>query len=350
MLSGTLNAEEQQQISHMMDDPDFRELFDAVLDQQGGELDMTVNDQSLAFTSEKLQVFHQLTHQASSDIVMESPVEDIPVVKLSPWKRLLPYAAAIMVAIGGLLVWWSGANEKQRLMAAQELNKKNEQLVAAAPAVQYTEHYNPKSRRLRVKLPDGSSITLGSKSRLKYPATFAVNKRDVYLEGEAFFEVTKDAAKPFVVYTGNVRTLVLGTSFKVSALPNTSVEVAVVTGKVQVSYHNGNTDNNLATMLPGEKITWEHNQLARLKFDPRDVLAWKNEQMVFRKQTLKNILDVFQRHYGVHISVINKGFLTERISLSMDEKMPLEKAMNVLAGTAGFEHAIDSLSRTVIIK
>jgi len=185
---------------------------------------------------------------------------------------------------------------------------------------------------------------------MKYPAGFAGHTRDIYLEGEAFFDVAKDVNKPFTVYTGDVHTLVLGTSFKVSAQPHAPVEVAVVSGKVRVSYHDGMVEKDLATMLPGEKITWNNSQLARLKIDPRDVLAWKNEQMVFKKQTLKNILDAFQKHYGVHITVINKGFLDERLSLTLDEKMPMEKAMNVLAGTAGFEHSIDSLSHTVIIK
>ncbi|HUP13536.1 MAG TPA: FecR domain-containing protein, partial [Niastella sp.] len=203
---------------------------------------------------------------------------------------------------------------------------------------------------MKVKLPDGSVITLGGKSRVKYAGSFAGNTRDVILDGEAFFEVTKNPKKPFIVYTGNVQTHVLGTSFKVSALPRAAVEVAVVTGKVRVSYHNGNVANDLATMLPGDKISWKNNQLTRAKFDLAEVLGWKNEQMVFKKQTLKNILDVFQKHYGVHITVINKGFLSERITLSLDEKMPLEKAMNVLAVTAGFEHSVDSLSHTVIIK
>ncbi len=103
-------------------------------------------------------------------------------------------------------------------------------------------------------------------------------------------------------------------------------------------------------MLPGDKITWKNSHLTKLKMDPKDVLAWKNELMVFRKQSLENILDVFRKHYGVNITVINNGFLQEKISLTLDERMPLEKAMNVLSVTAGFDHSYDTLSRTVTIR
>lgn len=348
MLSGTLDPGEQQQISRMIDQPGFQELFNRVLDEQGGELELSQDVHGQAFTSQKLEQFHQMTQEAAP---MPAD-EEAPVFKLTRplWKRMLPYAAAVVVAASSLLLWFSGANKKQPAVIAQQPIKKAEQPAPAAKPVEYTERYNPEKRRLKVKLPDGSMVTLGGKSRVKYPASFAGNKRDIYLNGEAFFEVTKDPNKPFTVYTGNVHTQVLGTSFKVSALPKAPVEVAVVTGKVRVSYHSGNTSSDLATMLPGDKISWINRHLTKLKTDPRDVLAWRNEMMVFKKQTLKNILEVFRKHYNVDITVINKGFLAERISLTLDENMPLKKAMNVLAVTAGFEHSMDSLARTVIIK
>jgi hypothetical protein len=348
MLSGTLSPVEQQQISRMMDQSGFQELFNAVLDEQGGELEMEQPIEAQVFTSQKLQEFHQLTQEVEPAMAQqEAPVFTM---RRPLWKRSLPYAAAIIVIAGSLVTWFSGANKKAPTQVAQQLIKKNEQPAPVEDTVQYTEYYNPKKTRLKVKLPDGSMVTLGGKSRVKYPASFVDNKRDIYLDGEAFFEVTKDPNKPFTVFTGQVHTQVLGTSFKVTALPQTPVEVSVVTGKVRVSYHNGNAVNNLATMLPGDKIVWSGDHLVKAKIDPRDVLAWKNELMIFKKQTLKNILDVFQKHYGVHITVVNKGFLTEKISLSLDEKMPLDKAMNVLAVTAGFEHSIDALTKTVIIK
>lgn len=343
MLSGHISQAEKLQLSQLMADPDFRELFNTVLDEQGGELMMEQDEQSQAFINEKLNCFHQRMSAEET----EAPVF---IMRKPLWKRMLPYVAAFITAASGLLLWWSNAAKENNTPVAQEINKKNEYPEPVEKPVQYTEHFNQGKRRLKVKLADGSVVTIGRKGRLKYPAGFEGEARNVYLEGEAFFEVAKDANKPFTVFTGDVRTEVLGTSFKVSAQPGSAVEVAVVTGKVRVSYHSGKIDNDLATMLPGDKISWRNSHLTKLKMDPNDVLAWKHEMMVFRKQSLDDILNVFRKHYGVKITVINKGFLHEKISLTLDEKMPLEKAMNVLSVTAGFDHSFDPLSRTVIIQ
>lgn len=345
MLSGKLSPEEQRELNQLMNKPGFRTLFNTLLDEQGGELNMELNDQAVAFTEEKLQLFYQ-------QLPKETTIEEVPVFTMSKplWKKILPYAAAVVTAVSGWMLWFSNTDKNMITPVAQEINKKNEYPAPVEKAVAYTEHYNPGKRRLKVQLADGSTVTIGRKSRIKYPAGFAGEKRDVILEGEAFFEVAKNANKPFTVLTGDVHTEVLGTSFKVTAQPKAAVEVAVVTGKVRVSYHVGTMVNALATMLPGDKISWNNSHLTRLKTDPKDVLAWKNEMMVFRKQSLSGILDAFRNHYGVTITVINKGFLREKISLTLDEKMPIEKAMNVLSVTAGFDHSYDSLSRTVIIK
>jgi len=119
MLSGTLNAEEQRQVGRMMDGPDFRELFNAVLDEQGGELEMAENEQTMASVEEKLQAFHQLVQEEQPAQPVEVPatiIHEVPVIEMSGtvWRRLLPYAAALIVVAGGLLFWLSGANDKPR--------------------------------------------------------------------------------------------------------------------------------------------------------------------------------------------------------------------------------------------
>ncbi len=343
MLSGNISQEEELQLRSMMKDPAFSSLFNTVLDEQGGELVMEQDEETQSFTNEKLDFFHQ-------QLSPEETATPVFSMRKPLWKKMLPYAAALIAAVSGLLFWWSNSAKEHNTPVAQEINKKNEYPVPVENTVQYTEHFNQGKRRLKVKLADGSLVTIGRKGRIRYPAGFEGNTRNVYLEGEAFFEVAKDVNKPFTVFSGDVRTQVLGTSFKVSALPKSAVEVAVVTGKVRVSYYSGKIENDLATMLPGDKISWKNSHLTKLKMDPKDVLAWKHEMMVFRKQSLDDILNVFRKHYGVKITVINKGFLHEKISLTLDENMPLEKAMNVLSVTAGFDHSFDSLSRTVIIQ
>lgn len=347
MLSGDLSPEEQRQLSEMMNEPDFSEQFDTVLDEQGGDLEMQLSEEAQEYAAEKLALFYRQLPEDANEAA-----EEVPVITMRKpvWKKILAYAAAVLAAASGLLFWLSYSNKNTHFPVAQELNKKNEHPATVETPVQYTEHFNGGKRRMKVKLADGSIVTVGRKSRIKYPAGFSGDSRDVYLEGEAFFEVAKDVRRPFTVFSGDVHTEVLGTSFKVSAQPKSAVEVAVVTGKVRVSYHGGTLASNRVTMLPGDKISWKNSQLTRLKANPKDILAWKNEMMVFRKQSLSDILDAFRNHYGVKITVINKGFLREKISLMLDEKMPLEKAMNVLAVTAGFDHSLDSLSRTVIIK
>ena len=349
MLAGTLTTAEQQQVGGMMQDPAFQELVYTVMDEEAGDVNWEQDAVNEAMNDQKLAKFYQQLAQEQDAGMME---EEAPVVPMrNPlWKRVLPYAAALIIAAGTYLFWAAQPENNIPVTVAQVEKKQPAVSVQKEKSVQYTEHYNPKKRRMKLTLADGSVVTLGGKSRIKYAAGFAGANRDLFLEGDAFFEVAKDAGKPFVVHTGHVQTQVLGTSFKVSAMPKSPVEVAVVTGKVRVSYHNGAEQNTLATMTPGDKITWMNSHLTRMKIDTRDIQAWKNEMMIFKKQTLENILYAFEKHYGVAITVINKGFLTEKISLVLDEKMPLEKAMNVLAVTAGFEHSFDSLSRSVIIR
>ena len=85
-----------------------------------------------------------------------------------------------------------------------------------------------------ITMNDGSRVYLNSSSTLSYPATFPSDKREVFLEGEAFFEVTRNENRPFVIRSGNLTTKVLGTSFNVNAFDANNISVSVATGKVQV--------------------------------------------------------------------------------------------------------------------
>jgi transmembrane sensor len=114
---------------------------------------------------------------------------------------------------------------------------------------------NDKSRNLKVALPDNSAILLEPGSEIRYPEKFEALERNVYLSGNAFFEVTPDPQKPFKVYTGDLITKVLGTSFWIKNDRKMNIEVSVITGKVTVFKKEGNAGSNDPKIKDGVIIT-----------------------------------------------------------------------------------------------
>src|SRR5699024_4254504 len=108
-----------------------------------------------------------------------------------------------------------------------------------------------------LRFSDGSEIKLNGGSTLRYPATFATDGREVYLEGEAFFSIARDEARPFVVHAGGISTRVLGTSFNIETYANEGeVQVVVAEGKVAVSM-NSESDT---TFLGNESVILGKNE------------------------------------------------------------------------------------------
>jgi len=139
-------------------------------------------------------------------------------------KRLICFAAA--AAIIGLVIsgWLVFFNTNQTF--SYEINRRKNKL---------TETVNSTTTPRRINLEDGSYILLDPVSKIAYAKHFGADKREVYLEGSAFFQVAKDATRPFYVYTNEVVTKVLGTSFDVRAFPHdNTIQVQVHTGKVTV--------------------------------------------------------------------------------------------------------------------
>ena len=145
---------------------------------------------------------------------------------------------------------------------------------------------NNTSSVLSVELMDKSVVILQPNASLSYPKQFAANKREVYLDGAASFTVTKNAASPFLVYTGAIVTQVLGTSFTIKK-ENNRFEVAVLTGKVAV-YEEGNKqlhDKGGVVITPNEKVTYytdNHHFITSLVDNP--VVVEQSEASAINKQ------------------------------------------------------------------
>jgi transmembrane sensor len=184
------------------------------------------------------------------------------------------------------------------------------------------EKSNTSAQPQKMQMEDGSIITLQPGSVIHYPLHFLPGKREVFLEGEAFFEVSKNPNRPFFVYNKNIVTHVLGTSFNVQVNNEThQVEVSVRSGRVEVYENNtaGKNEvahkNNGVILLPNQKVIY--NEVARqfvpsLVDKPLPIINELNdkepvvENIVFDETPLKTVLPYLEKNYGIEIVVENE--------------------------------------------
>ena len=156
-----------------------------------------------------------------------------------------------------------------------------------------------------VTLPDGTLVSLNSNTKLEYPKRFANNTREVTLEGEAFFEVTPNKEKPFIIHAGNAQIKVLGTSFNVNAYPSEKLlEVIVKTGKVKVINKAAVArQSNEMILNPGDKgtLVYSSNALQKTTNENPNFLAWKTNDLVFKATSLGEVISDLEKVYKVNI-------------------------------------------------
>lgn len=157
-----------------------------------------------------------------------------------------------------------------------------------------------------VVLPDSSHIWLNSLSKLSYESTFAAKERKVYLEGEAYFEVSKNPSRPFVIEAGNSITRVLGTAFNLRARKDESMVIVTVTeGKVAFT---GKQTPEPIKLIPGDKgILKGSNQLEKTENEDPNFLAWKTGKLIFRNTPLTQVASTLTDFYGRSIKVEDAG-------------------------------------------
>ena len=182
---------------------------------------------------------------------------------------------------------------------------------------------------------------------LIYPSRFIGNTREIDLQGEAFFEVAKNPKKPFIIHTGEIRTLVVGTSFRINAFKDKPFLVEVATGKVRMERQRANHRTSLAVLTPGQSMTWKNNHAILGQINADDVTEWKNGRLVFNGSTLKEMASVFERWYNVKVIFKHQAKAEEHITITLTANVPLSEIMEVLARTSRFQYKIRG--REVII-
>jgi len=168
---------------------------------------------------------------------------------------------------------------------------------------------NPWGQKSTVFMVDGTEVILNSGSSITYNKEFENDKREVYLEGEAFFKVAKDPLRPFQVITGNIVTQALGTSFNVNFYSPERISVSLVTGKVQVTHSNEGSEPMEEMILePGEQANFisSENQFKKGKFKIKEICSWKDGVIYFQDAGSGEVFSYLEKWYGVKIIEVNE--------------------------------------------
>ena len=321
-INKNCTPQEIEELQKLMSLPEIQRLFDEVLSETWTGLHPENNIDQPHLDLQLNKFYNKLSDHENSPRQQEGGKSAF--IRVLRHRKYLAYAAIWTVFVIGFFAyrfWYPSKPVAESQVAMRELT-------------------NPYGRRSKITLPDSSEVFLGAGSKLIVPEAFTGNLREISLQGEAFFQVTKNPQKPFIIHTGTVQTRVLGTSFKIEAFKDQPLIVAVVTGKVRVDNYIGKRHTSLAVLTPGQKVTYNNGQAIAGKAIIDDVRSWKDGRQVFNNQTLKSITDVLERWYNVQFQYQNTKKAAERISIVLQADRPLNNIMNVLSATGHFKYSI----------
>lgn len=203
----------------------------------------------------------------------------------------------------------------------------------------------PAGQFYTVTLPDGTTVTLNAQSEFSFPAKFAADKREVYLKGEAYFDVHHDPNHPFVVKTDFFEATAVGTAFNVRAYSKEQANVTLIEGKLLVS----NDKQSTVQIKPNEQTALAANgTLQTSGADTYQYTEWQNGTFYFDDIALSEILCELGRWYNVDIEVANQKILKSKLHFVADRNASIDEALHNL-NALGLFRAIKK-SRTIVLE
>ncbi|MDD2381079.1 MAG: FecR domain-containing protein [Mariniphaga sp.] len=203
----------------------------------------------------------------------------------------------------------------------------------------------PYGKKSELLLADGTKVWVNAGSRLAFPSKFTKSTREVYLEGEACFEVTRNDNQPFIVKTGNINVKVLGTHFNISAYPtDETIETILLKGSVAVERPGslGRRKNEII-LKPNQKASFvkgEEKLSVSEESDADFYIAWTYGWLKYNKESLLSVLRKVERYYNISIQLPSNYPGDDLITGKLDLKESLEEVMLALADASGFEYRI----------
>ncbi|MBK1440773.1 DUF4974 domain-containing protein [Parapedobacter sp. ISTM3] len=227
-----------------------------------------------------------------------------------------------------------------------------------------------KGVRKQFVLPDGTKVWLNADSRLWYDSKMKTHAtRAVELQGEAFFDVTEDSKRPFTIATDKISIRVLGTAFNVQAYPDDSkTETTLIRGSIELSVND--RPNEKILMKPNEKVaitnhpaaapdegdgktnalTLTIGSLSKVQVANEEYIqetSWVDDKLVFRNETLKELIPKIERWYNVNIRVTNPKVMAYRYTSTITEEDDIHQLLEALQFIHSFNYKIENHDVTI---
>lgn len=195
-----------------------------------------------------------------------------------------------------------------------------------------TKHATSIQEKQELLLADGSRVWLNQQSKIYCPEQFMGSSREVYLEGEAFFEVSHQPEKPFIVHTEQSRIEVLGTSFNLQS--GSTTQLQLTTGRL--AFSSARVPQKALILEAGEAIIQEGEKLSKTAI-PANYLAWKTGEFLFTDTPLEEVFRLLEQYYPVKLKTANPALLQCRLNARFSSQ-PLEEVLEVISLTFQLEY------------
>lgn len=259
---------------------------------------------------------------------------------------LIKVAAVLLVLAGayGFYIYSVSVNSADQLRQEQ---------------VSYRSVSSQAGEQLHLRLKDGTKIVLNESSTIHYAEDYEEKSRNIYLEGEAYFEVNPDHPHPFVVYANNARIEDISTKFNVKTNGGEDkTEVVVSQGKVKVSPRKNDTGNGQMPVNEGEEsppddssvivseglkvdVIGQTEKLTVEKADLNVALAWLENKLIFDAEPLTSVIRKIEDHYQVHIEIADSALYRKKLTAVFKKNQSLENVIKVLSISLDTQYSIE---------
>jgi len=201
-----------------------------------------------------------------------------------------------------------------------------------------------------IQLPDGSTVIVSHGSKLNYPSSFdGLSNREVYLDGQAYFDVKHNSLKPFIIHTGKLKTTVLGTAFEINAWSDEpDVRVTVSRGKVKVEDQNNRT---ISVITPNQQITYDktNKNIIQKVVNVPEYLEWKDHDLLLSNVTISEAAELLEKRFQVKILIADEQIKSKRFTTTVLKGERIEQILNSIAEFNDAKFTYDVEKSEVII-